>query len=129
MHLASVASRTKVLPKKIALDDVCCTPYNFRKGDDPVKTTAITFRMDEELKKQPEETLDNIGLTMSAAFTVFAKAIVRTGTIPFELAVDPFYRADSQKELSRRIELYESGETKEQQVVVTIKELEALTNA
>jgi len=84
--------------------------------------------MDEELKRQTEETLDNIGLNMSAAFTVFSKAIVRTGTIPFELAVDPFYRADNQRELSRRIELYESGKTSGQQVTVTIEELEDLTN-
>jgi len=93
-----------------------------------MKTTAITFRMDEDLKKQTEETLDEIGLNMSAAFTVFAKAIVRTGTIPFELTVDPFYRADNQKELSRKIELYESGKTRGQQVDVTIEKLEALTN-
>jgi len=93
-----------------------------------MKTTAITFRMDEDLKKQTEETLDEIGLNMSAAFTVFAKAIVRTGTIPFELTVDPFYRADNQKELSRRIELYESGKTSGQQVSATIEELEVLTN-
>jgi len=93
-----------------------------------LKTTAITFRMDEELKRQTEETLDEIGLNMSAAFTVFAKAIVRTGTIPFDLTIDPFYRADNQKELSRRIERYESGKTEGQQVAVTIEELEALTN-
>jgi len=84
--------------------------------------------MDEELKRQTEETLDGIGLNMSAAFTILAKAIVRTGTIPFELTIDPFYRADNQRELSRRIELYESGKTKGQQVTVTIEELEALTN-
>jgi len=84
--------------------------------------------MDYELKKQTEETLSEIGLTMSSAFTVFAKAIVRTGTIPFDLTIDPFYLADNQKELSRRIELYESGKTKSQQVAVTIEELEALTN-
>ena len=94
-----------------------------------MKTTAITFRMDEELKKQTEDTLDEIGLTMSAAFTVFAKAIVRTGTIPFELTVDPFYRTDNQRELSRRIEFYEAGKTKGQQTTVTIEELEALANA
>ena len=93
-----------------------------------MKTTAITFRMDEDLKKQTEATLDEIGLNMSAAFTVFAKAIVRTGTIPFELTIDPFYRADNQKELTRRIELYESGKARGQQVAITIEELEALTD-
>jgi len=93
-----------------------------------MKTTAVTIRMDEELKKQTEDTLNGIGLNMSSAFTVFAKAVVRTGTIPFELTVDPFYRADNQKELSRRIELYESGKTKGQHVAVSIEALEALTN-
>jgi len=110
------------------LDIVWHIAYIIYKRDGFVKTTAITFRMDAELKRQTEETLAEIGLNMSAAFTVFAKAIVRTGTIPFELAIDPFYRIDNQKELSRRIELYESGKTKDQQVTVTIEELEALTN-
>ena len=93
-----------------------------------MKTTAITFRMDAELKEKTEKTLDEIGLSMSSAFTAFAKAIVRTGTIPFELTVDPFYRIENQEEISRRIALYESGKTKGQQVIKTIEELERLTN-
>ena len=74
-----------------------------------MKTKAITFRMDAELKEKTEKTLDEIGLTMSSAFTVFAKAIVRTGSIPFELTVDPFFRVENQEEINRRIELYEHG--------------------
>ena len=91
-----------------------------------MKTTAITFRMDVELKEKTEKTLEEIGLSMSSAFTAFAKAIVRTGTIPFELTIDPFYRIDNQEEINRRIEMYESGKTKGQQVVKTVEELESL---
>ena len=76
-----------------------------------MKTTSISFRMDEELKKQTEETLDAIGLNMSSAITIFAKAVVRTGSIPFDLMVDPFYRKEHQDELTRRIERYETDET------------------
>ena len=76
-----------------------------------MKTTAITFRIDADLKKKTEQTLEEIGLPMSSAFTAFAKAIVRTGAIPFDLAVDPFYRVAHQDELTRRIKHYESGET------------------
>jgi len=76
-----------------------------------MKTTAITFRIDAELKKKTEKTLDEIGLPMSSAFTAFAKAIVRTGSIPFDLTIDPFFREEHQDELTRRIEHYESGIT------------------
>ena len=89
-----------------------------------MKTAAVAFRMDEELKKQMEITLEEIGLPMSSAFTVFAKAVVRTGAIPFDLTADPFYRAENQNELARRIELYESGKTEKKQVVKTMDELE-----
>ena len=93
-----------------------------------MKTTAVTFRMDAELKEKTEKTLDEIGLSMSSAFTAYAKAIVRTGTIPFELTVDPFYRVENQEEINRRIELFESGKTKGQQVSITVDELERLAN-
>ena len=93
-----------------------------------MKTTAVTFRMDAELKEKTERTLEEIGLPMSSAFTVFAKAIVRTGSIPFDLTVDPFYLSDNQDELNRRIARYESGESKEQQVTKTLDELEELVN-
>ena len=32
-----------------------------------------------------------LGLSMSAAFTVFAKKVGREKRIPFEVSVDPFY--------------------------------------
>ena len=90
------------------------------------KTAPISFRMDEKLKKQTEETLEEIGLTMSSAITMFAKAVVRTGTIPFDLTIDPFYKAENQEEIARRIEEYESGKTK--MVEITMEELEVEIN-
>ena len=93
------------------------------------KTVGVNFRMDEDLKLQIEKVFDEMGLTLTAGFTVFAKAVVRSGTIPFDLTVDKFYRAEHQEELTRRIELLESGATKGNQVAKTIEELEELSNA
>ena len=37
-----------------------------------MSTTNITIRMDSELKKQAEELFSDLGLSMTAAITVFA---------------------------------------------------------
>lgn len=63
-------------------------------------TTSITIRMDEGLKRQAEALFDEMGMNMTTAFTIFTKAAVREGRIPFEIRVDPFY---SEKNLSRLV--------------------------
>jgi len=90
-----------------------------------MKTTSITFRMDEDLKRDAEETLDEIGMNMSSAFTVFCKALVRSGKFPVELAIDPYYKKSYQEQLRRKIEDSVSGKTKDTQVTLTMEELEA----
>jgi len=40
------------------------------------------------LKKEFEELCQDLGLSMTSAFTVFAKAVVRHRGIPFELMID-----------------------------------------
>jgi len=54
-------------------------------------TTSVTFRIDEELKKQAEALFEDMGLSMTTAITIFLKAVVRQGKIPFEIAADPFW--------------------------------------
>ena len=51
----------------------------------------VNFRLDEEVKKGMEQACSELGLSMSAAFTIFAKKVSREKRIPFEVAVDPFY--------------------------------------
>lgn len=50
--------------------------------------TNVTFRMDEDLKKQAEQLFNEFGMNMTTAFIIFTKAVVRQGKIPFEIAVD-----------------------------------------
>lgn len=72
-------------------------------------TTSITIRMDETLKKQVETLFDEMGLNMTTAITIFAKAVVRQHKIPFEIAADPFYSEVNQAHLRKAIEDLESG--------------------
>jgi DNA-damage-inducible protein J len=66
-------------------------------------TTSVTIRMDENLKKQAEILFDELGMNMTTAFTIFTKAAVRHGKIPFELAVDPFFSETNQAHLREAI--------------------------
>ena len=47
--------------------------------------TAFSIRMDEGLKRDFSQFCENIGMTMSTAFVVFAKATLRNRKIPFEI--------------------------------------------
>ena len=45
--------------------------------------TNVNIRMDVELKRQFEEFCADVGMSMTTAFTVFAKKTVRENRIPF----------------------------------------------
>ena len=61
----------------------------------------INFRMDEDLKTQMEEVCKEMGISMTTAFTIFAKKVIRERRIPFEVSVDPFYSPANQKVLDK----------------------------
>jgi len=50
--------------------------------------TNVNIRIDEDLKQQFDDLCKDLGLTMTTAFTVFAKTAVRRQKIPFEIAKD-----------------------------------------
>ncbi|MCL2068313.1 MAG: type II toxin-antitoxin system RelB/DinJ family antitoxin [Oscillospiraceae bacterium] len=50
--------------------------------------TNVNIRMDEDLKRDFDSLCQDLGLTMTTAFTVFAKTVVRRQRIPFEIARD-----------------------------------------
>ena len=70
----------------------------------------VNFRMDEELKKKMEETCKKMGLTMTAAFTMFATKVTNEQRIPFEIVADPFYNETNIRRLRESIAAVESGE-------------------
>ena len=71
----------------------------------------ISLRVDDELKRGAEKTLNDIGLSMSTAINIFLKTVVRENRIPFELSADPFFSKENMKELERRVHAVRSGES------------------
>lgn len=80
----------------------------------------VSFRIDDEIKNQAERALDDMGLTMSAAITVFLKKVGREHRIPFEINADPFYSAVNMERLRKSAAqmeqtggtVYETGDTR-----------------
>ena len=51
-------------------------------------TTNVNFRMDKNLKIRFEKVCNELGLSMSTAFTVFAKTMVRQQRVPFDISLE-----------------------------------------
>ena len=63
--------------------------------------TMVNFRMDEELKRSMENACADMGLSMTTAFTIFAKKVSREKRIPFDVSVDPFYSESNMRYLEQ----------------------------
>ena len=50
-----------------------------------MSTVNVTIRMDKELKQQADELFSDLGMSLSTAFTVFAKQAIREQAIPFTI--------------------------------------------
>jgi len=80
--------------------------------------------MDDTLKRQTETILEELGLNMTTAMTMFAKAIVRENRLPLDLSLDPFYSQTNMRRLEQTIARYESGDS--QPILKTMEELERM---
>lgn len=71
----------------------------------------VNFRMDSDLKKDFARLCDEIGMSMSTAFCVFAKAAVRKQGIPFEVTMldENGFTPEEAEELLRRVESVKNG--------------------
>lgn len=69
----------------------------------------VNFKLDADVKKSMEQACSGMGLSMSAAFTIFAKKVGRERRIPFEVSADPFYSEENIAELERRIADMKAG--------------------
>ena len=48
----------------------------------------ISLRVDDDVKRNAERTLTDIGLSMSTAINIFLKKVARENRIPFELSME-----------------------------------------
>lgn len=73
------------------------------------QTVNVNFKLDPEVKKSMEQACSDMGLSMSAAFTIFAKKVGRERRIPFEVSADPFYSDEHIAILEGRIADIKAG--------------------
>ncbi|WP_373576453.1 type II toxin-antitoxin system RelB/DinJ family antitoxin [Parafannyhessea umbonata] len=82
------------------------------------KTATLNLRVNPQVKKQAEAILDQLGIPMSTAVTMYLRQIALTGGIPFALtvpaaprSVDPSAMTDDElsRLLKNRLDEAESG--------------------
>ena len=87
-------------------------------------STNITIRMDKETKRNFENFCDNVGINMTTAFNMFARAVLRERRLPFEVGIesDPFFsegnlaylrRVKADAEAGRNMSIHEIVEINE----------------
>ncbi len=73
------------------------------------QTVNVNFKLDEDVKKSMEQACNELGLSMSAAFSIFARKVGREKRIPFEVSVDPFYSEENMARLRKAIQDLDAG--------------------
>ena len=73
--------------------------------------TQVNFRIDDDVKESAESALNAMGLTMSAAITMFLTKVGRERRIPFEITADPFDSSEKMTELERRVSSVRTGKS------------------
>ena len=69
----------------------------------------VNFKLDPDTKKNFEEVCSEMGLSVSAALTVFVKKVSREKRIPFEINADPFYSESNIRHLESIVRDIKSG--------------------
>ena len=80
-------------------------------------TTTVSIRLDAADKSAMERACRELGLSMSAAFTIFAKKVGRERRIPFDVSVDPFYSEANLASLRASIAQLENGRGLEHELI------------
>ena len=69
----------------------------------------VSFRIDDKIKRDAEQVCDDIGISMSAAITIYLKRLGKERRIPFDLVADPFYSSKNIEVLDKRIADIKAG--------------------
>ena len=69
----------------------------------------MNFKLDPDTIKSFVEVCSEMGLSVSAALTVFVKKVSREKRIPFEINADPFYSESNIRHLESIVRDIKSG--------------------
>ncbi len=81
------------------------------------QSVNVNFRMDADLKRNMEAVCNAMGMSMTTAFTIFAKKVSREKRIPFEITADPFYSSSNMAHLRRGIASLNEGGGVEHEII------------
>lgn len=73
------------------------------------QTVNVNFKLDADVKKEMEKACAEMGLSMSAAFTIYAIKVGREHRIPFEVTGDPFYSDSNMRYLESLVRDVKEG--------------------
>ncbi len=74
-----------------------------------MSTAMVNIRMDADTKKAMEAVCRELGMSMTTAFTIFAKKMGREKRIPFDVSIDPFYSEENIAHIIRGVEVLNAG--------------------
>ena len=69
----------------------------------------VNFRLDEDVKKGMEQVCTELGMSMTTAFTIFAKKVCREKRIPFDVSIDQFYSESNMRYIKKKMADYKAG--------------------
>ena len=88
--------------------------------------TSVNIRMDANVKKSFDCFCNELGMTMSTAFNLFAKAALRENRIPFELKTDSYFTGENMRRIENGMKAFAKGQRGK---FFTMEELEARLDA
>lgn len=68
------------------------------------KTDTLNIRIEPELKREAEKTLDDLGMNVADAVTIFLKQVVLTESIPFNIK-KPKYNDETLEAIKEALEI------------------------
>jgi DNA-damage-inducible protein J len=77
----------------------------------------VNIRMDDNLKERADKLFDDLGMSMTTAFTIFVKAAIRQRGLPFDVKIDPFYSEGNIKVLEASIRDADAGKLTEHELI------------
>ncbi len=73
------------------------------------KTNTINIRIEPELKENAEKTLNELGMNVADAVTIFLKQVVLTESIPFEIK-KPRYNKETIEAIKEALDIIKNPE-------------------
>lgn len=75
------------------------------------KTENLNIRIEPEIKREAENTLNYLGLTMAEAVKIFLKQVIMTDSIPFEIK-KPKYNKETLEAIEEAKKISKDSTTK-----------------